>query len=144
MRVVGSLSSRLFTRSFSSGRPALTVLSEEEVMLQEMVRKFAQDQVKPHVLAMDEKAKMRPEIVQECFNAGLMGIETPTELQGAGMSFFSSIVVIEELARIDPSVSVMVVSTSWSQGSSEIMRGCESFFFFFLFFFCFFFFFCLF
>jgi alkylation response protein AidB-like acyl-CoA dehydrogenase len=43
-----------------------------------------------------------------------MGIETPTELQGAGMSFFSSIVVIEELARIDPSVSVMVVSSRWS------------------------------
>jgi short-chain 2-methylacyl-CoA dehydrogenase len=73
-----------------------------------LVRKFALDKVAPHVLAMDEAAKMRPEIVQECFSAGLMGIETPTELSGAGMSFFSSIVVIEELARVDPAVSVMV------------------------------------
>jgi len=91
-----------------SGVRALTQLTEEEVMLRDTVRKFALDHVAPHVQAMDRDAKMRPEIVQQCFEAGLMGIETPEELDGAGMSFFSSIVVIEELARIDPSVSVMV------------------------------------
>merc|ERR1711991_1107076 len=105
LRATGTLLSR---RLMSSGHPALTALSEEDVMLQEMVRKFCADHVTPHVLSMDESAKMRPEIVKEAFNAGLMGIETPSELQGAGMSFFQSIIVIEELARIDPSVSVMV------------------------------------
>jgi len=77
-------------------------------MLQETVRKFAADHVAPHVLAMDEAAKMRPDVVQQCFDAGLMGIETSAELDGAGMSFFSSIIVVEELARVDPAVSVMV------------------------------------
>merc|ERR1711991_690180 len=105
LRATGTLLSR---RLMSSGHPALTALSEEDVMLQEMVRKFCADHVTPHVLSMDESAKMRPEIVKEAFNAGLMGIETPSELQGAGMSFSSSIVVIEELARVDPAVSVMV------------------------------------
>jgi short/branched chain acyl-CoA dehydrogenase len=47
-------------------------------------------------------------VIQECFSQGLMGIETPSELGGAGMTFFSSVLVIEELARVDPSVSVMV------------------------------------
>merc|ERR1711991_603340 len=105
LRATGTLLSR---RLMSSGHPALTALSEEDVMLQEMVRKFCADHVTPHVLSMDESAKMRPETVKEAFNAGLMGIETPSELQGAGMSFFQSIIVIEELARIDPAVSVMV------------------------------------
>lgn len=89
-------------------RLPLTALSEDEVMLQETVRRFAREQVAPHVLAMDEAAKMRPELVRACFESGLMGIETPSELQGAGMSFFSSVIVIEELARVDPAVSVMV------------------------------------
>jgi len=60
------------------------------------------------VLEMDEAAKMPMSLITECFNAGLMGIETETKYSGAGMSFFSSILAIEELARIDASVSVMV------------------------------------
>lgn len=97
---------RVFARRFHSS--ALTTLSEDEAMLRETVRKFAQETVKPHVTAMDEAGHMKSEIVQACFDQGLMGIETPTELGGAGMSFFSSCIVIEELARVDPSVSVMV------------------------------------
>jgi short/branched chain acyl-CoA dehydrogenase len=77
-------------------------------MLAESVRKFANETVKPRVLAMDESASMDPAVIKGCFEQGLMGVETPSELGGAGMSFFSSIVVIEELARVDPSVSVMV------------------------------------
>ncbi len=101
---------RAAARLLSSGLPnrSLTMLSADEQMLQESVRRFALDTVKPHVAAMDAEGGMRPDIVQACFAQGLMGIETPSELQGAGMSFFSSIVVIEELARVDPSVSVMV------------------------------------
>ena len=94
---------------FNSAAPApVTRLSEEEQMLVNSVREFSQKTVKPKVLAMDEAAKMDPEIIQQCFAQGLMGIETPADLSGSGMSFFSSILAIEELARIDPSVSVMV------------------------------------
>lgn len=57
---------------------------------------------------MDEKEEMAPEIVEQCFEQGLMGIEIPEEYGGAGMNFTSAIVGIEELARVDPSVSVMV------------------------------------
>ena len=97
-----------FQRSFSSSSNPLTKLSEDDLMLKESVRRFALDMVKPHVQEMDETSVMRPEIVQACFEQGLMGIETPEDLGGAGMSFFSCCLVIEELARTDPSVSAMV------------------------------------
>jgi len=88
--------------------PPVTKLSEEEEMLVQSVRDFCQKEIKPRVLAMDEAQKMAPEVIKGCFDAGLMGIETPSELGGSGMSFFSSILAIEELARIDGAVSVMV------------------------------------
>jgi short-chain 2-methylacyl-CoA dehydrogenase len=57
---------------------------------------------------MDEKQKMDPELIRSCFEQGYMGIEIPSEHGGNGMPFTNSIVVIEELAKVDPSVSVMV------------------------------------
>lgn len=77
-------------------------------MLQKTVRDFALTHVAPRTLKMDEVQKMDKEVIDEAFKAGLMGIETPSDLQGSGMSFFSSILAIEELARIDAAVSVMV------------------------------------
>lgn len=56
---------------------------------------------------MDEKEKMDPSIIKGLFDLGLMGIETSTDHGGAGASFTSAIVAIEELAKVDPSVSVM-------------------------------------
>jgi len=56
---------------------------------------------------MDENEKMDAGIIEQCFENGLMGIEIPEEFGGAGMNFTSAIVGIEQLARVDPSVSVM-------------------------------------
>lgn len=57
---------------------------------------------------MDEKQKMDGAVIQACFDQGYMGIEIPPEHGGNGMPFTNSIIVIEELAKVDPSVSVMV------------------------------------
>lgn len=57
---------------------------------------------------MDEAEAMDPTIVEQLFEQGLMGIEIPEEFGGAGMNFTAAILAIEELARVDPSVSVMV------------------------------------
>lgn len=86
----------------------LTTLSEEEQMFQDAVRSFAQNTVGPRVLAMDHAQKMDQEIIDGAFEMGLMGIEIPEQYQGAGASFFTAILAIEELAAIDPSVSVCV------------------------------------
>lgn len=87
---------------------ALTVLSQEEKMFYDQAYAFAKARVLPHVREMDEQQHMRPEIISECFDLGLMGIEIPERFGGAGSTFFNSIMVIEALARVDASLGVMV------------------------------------
>ncbi|KAK5121306.1 hypothetical protein LTR85_005472 [Meristemomyces frigidus] len=82
--------------------------SETEQMMAEAVSKFANETILPKVREMDENEKMDPSIVEQLFEQGLMGIEIPEKYGGAGMNFTAAIVGIEELARVDPSVSVMV------------------------------------
>lgn len=86
----------------------ITHFSETEQMLCESVSKFANDVIAPKVREMDEAEKMDPQIIEQLFEQGLMGFEIPEEYGGAGMNFTAAIVGIEELARVDPSVSVMV------------------------------------
>lgn len=89
------------------GRP-LTSLSEDERMFRSSVREFAEGELRSHVEHMDEVAKLDPAIIKQCFQLGLMGIETPDEYGGAGATFFSAILAVEELSRVDASVGVLV------------------------------------
>jgi alkylation response protein AidB-like acyl-CoA dehydrogenase len=89
-------------------RPALTALSEEEQMFRDMVRQFAEEQIAPLVHDMDQAARLDPQLVETLFELGLMGIEIPEQHGGAGASFFTSVLVVEELSRIDPAVAVLV------------------------------------
>lgn len=76
-------------------------------MLRDLVQRFATDVVGPRVREMDEKESMDPAIIKGLFEQGLMGIETSAEHGGAESSFTSAIIVVEELAKVDPAVSVM-------------------------------------
>ncbi len=89
------------------GRP-LTSLSEDEEMFRGSVREFAEGELTPRVEEMDEHAKLDPALIKQCFDLGLMGIETPEEYGGAGANFFTAILAVEELSRVDPSVGVLV------------------------------------
>ena len=86
----------------------LTQLSEEETMFQASVRRFAAERLSPHVRAMDDAGVFRKELLTELFELGLMAIDVPEEYGGQGGSFFQAILAIEELARVDPSASVIV------------------------------------
>src|SRR3989440_1579619 len=90
-----------------TARP-LTVLSEDEEMFRASVREFAEGELRPRVAEMDEQGKLDPALIRQCFDLGLMGIETPEEFGGAGAGFFTAIVAVEELSRVDPSVGVFV------------------------------------
>jgi alkylation response protein AidB-like acyl-CoA dehydrogenase len=87
---------------------ALTQLSEDEQMLQRTVREFARERILPLVREMDEQQKMDRGIIDSLFELGLMGIEIPEEFGGAGGTFFQSILAVEAVSEIDPSVGVMV------------------------------------
>ncbi len=86
----------------------LTQLSEEESALREVVADFARNEIGPHVQAMDATQELLPELVRKFFDLDLMGIEVPERYGGAGSSFFNTILVVEELSRVDPSVGVLV------------------------------------
>jgi butyryl-CoA dehydrogenase/short/branched chain acyl-CoA dehydrogenase len=90
-----------------TARP-LTLLSEDEEMFRASVREFAEGELRPRVEEMDERGKLDPTLIKQCFDLGLMGIETPEEYGGAGAGFFTAIVAVEELSRVDPSVGVFV------------------------------------
>jgi alkylation response protein AidB-like acyl-CoA dehydrogenase len=87
---------------------ALTTLTEEEQLFAKSVRDFAEAEIKPYVREMDDKQKIRPEILEKCFQLGIMGIEPGEEYGGSGGSFFMACLAIEELARVDASISVCV------------------------------------
>jgi alkylation response protein AidB-like acyl-CoA dehydrogenase len=77
-------------------------------MFRASVREFAEGELRPRVAQMDENGKLDPDLIKQCFKLGLMGIETPEEYGGAGATFFSSILGVEELSRVDASVGVLV------------------------------------
>jgi alkylation response protein AidB-like acyl-CoA dehydrogenase len=88
--------------------PPLTALSEDERIFRDSVREFAGAQIRPLVREMDEQARMSPALVQQLFDLGVMGIEVPESYGGAGGRFFHSVLAVEELSRVDPSVGVLV------------------------------------
>lgn len=87
---------------------ALTVLSEDEEQFRAAVREFAEGEVRPKVESMEHNSKLDSDLIKQCFELGLMAIESPEEYGGAGSSIFNAIIAIEELARVDASVSVFV------------------------------------
>src|SRR5215210_7335634 len=94
------------TEAYASG--PLTSYSEDEQMFRASVREFAEGEIRPRVEEMDEQAKMSTDVLKQLFDLGLMSIETPEEFGGAGASFFTAIIGVEELSRVDPSVGVLM------------------------------------
>ncbi|XP_038629277.1 short/branched chain specific acyl-CoA dehydrogenase, mitochondrial isoform X1 [Scyliorhinus canicula] len=85
----------------------LQTFTEAEMMMKEAVAKFAQERIAPLVRKMDEESHMDESVIAGLFEQGLMGIEIEEQYGGPESSFFSSILVIEELAKVDPSVAVV-------------------------------------
>ena len=88
--------------------PALTQLSEDEELFRNSVRQFAVEQIAPRARAMDEAQKMDAALIKQLFELGLMGIEIPESLGGAGGTFFDAVLAVEALSAADPSVGVLV------------------------------------
>ncbi|MGH7502396.1 MAG: acyl-CoA dehydrogenase [Longimicrobiales bacterium] len=109
-----------------AARPPLTALSEEEQMFRDMVRQFAEDVIAPRVPAMDEAAAIDPDLIPQIFELGLMGVEVPDSMGGAGASFFTTVLVVEELSRVDPSIGVFVDVQNTLVNSCLLRFGSDS------------------
>jgi alkylation response protein AidB-like acyl-CoA dehydrogenase len=89
-------------------RPPLTILSEEEDLFRAAVADLAETAVRPLVRAMEEAGKIDADLTRQFAELGLMGIEVPEELGGAGGSLFMVTLAVEELSKVDASAAIQV------------------------------------
>jgi alkylation response protein AidB-like acyl-CoA dehydrogenase len=105
------------------------VLGEDELMFRDAVREFAESEIAPRVRAMDESQQIDEALIPLLFEMGLMGVEVPERFGGAESSFFTAVLVVEELSRVDPSVGVLVdvqntlVNNAFLQWGSEEVKA---------------------
>jgi alkylation response protein AidB-like acyl-CoA dehydrogenase len=109
--------------------PALTRLAEDEVIFRDSVYEFADKEMRPLARDMDEQAKFSPELIKKLFELGVMSVEVPESFGGAGGTFFHSVLAVESLSRVDPSVGVLVdvqntlvINAVMRWGTDEIKR----------------------
>ncbi|HEV2752007.1 MAG TPA: acyl-CoA dehydrogenase [Gemmatimonadales bacterium] len=86
----------------------LTKLSEEEELFRDTVRAFAERAVKPRVASMEKASAVDPDLLKQCFELGLMGIDIPESLGGAGGKLLMTVLAVEELSAVDASVAIFV------------------------------------
>ena len=94
-------------------------LSDEQALLRKSVREFAETEMRPHIMEWDNAQHFPFELVPKLAALGLMGIQFPESVGGAGMSGVDYCICIEELARVDPSVSLSVAAHN-GLGASHI------------------------
>ncbi|MBI3652658.1 MAG: acyl-CoA dehydrogenase [Acidobacteria bacterium] len=104
----------------------LTTLTDEEALFQQSVREFAEQEIRPLAAEMDEQSKFKPQLLQQLFDLGLMGIGIPEEYGGQGGTFFNSILAVEELSRVDPSAGVIVDVQNTLVNNALLLWGNEA------------------
>ena len=88
--------------------PALTTLTDIERLVYDGVYEFADKEIRPLVRQMDEDSHIPRTLLDRLFDLNVMGIEIPESEGGAGGTFFHSVLAVEALSRVDPSIGVLV------------------------------------
>lgn len=85
-------------------------LPEHVEALRQEVRKFAEKEIRPHVMTWDEAKTFPAAVVKQLGEMGMMGVIFPEEYGGAGMGYLEYATVVEELSRVDGSVGITVAA----------------------------------
>lgn len=93
--------------------------TEEQEMMRKMVRDFAENEITPHIEAM-ERGEFPKTILHKMGELGLMGIPIPEQYGGAGMDFMSYIIAINEISKVSPTLGV-ILSVHTSVGTNPIV-----------------------
>jgi len=88
------------------------LLAEEQIMLKDMVAKFAKDKIAPFASDNEKNHRYPAEIIREAGELGLMGIAYPTEYGGSGMDYMSYFLAVEEISRWCASTGVIISAHS--------------------------------
>jgi butyryl-CoA dehydrogenase/short/branched chain acyl-CoA dehydrogenase len=105
---------------------SLLVLTEDEQLFRDNIRRFAEESLRPLVREMDERGSLDHSLIEQFHQLGLMGIEIPEEYGGSGGTFFEAILAVEELSRVDPSAGVLVDVQNTLVNNALIRWGSEA------------------
>ena len=100
-------------------------LTDDQELLRQGVREFAEIELRPHVMEWDEAQYFPRELLPKLAGLGLMGIQFPEAYGGAGLSAVDYCICIEELARVDPSVCLSVAAHNGLGAAHIFMFGTE-------------------
>jgi hypothetical protein len=84
--------------------------TQEQQVLRETIRSFAEERIGPHVREWDDAAHFPREVFAELGEMGVLGTLFPEAYGGAGMSYVDYVIIVEELSRVDPSVGIGVAA----------------------------------
>ena len=101
-------------------------LSDDQALLRRSIREFAETEIRPHIMEWDESQHFPKELVPKLAALGLMGIQFEEMWGGAGMSAVDYCICIEELARVDPSVSLSVAAHNGLGAAHINMFGTDA------------------
>lgn len=90
--------------------PFLTELTENQIIIRDTIRDFAEKNIRPVVMEYDEAQKFPMEIMKQLGELGFLGILVPEEYGGAGLGYVEYALIIEELSKVDPSVGLSVAA----------------------------------
>jgi len=85
-------------------------LTEEQTLIKDTIRDFADKTVRPVIMAFDESQKFPTDIMHQLGEMGFLGILIPEQYGGAGLGYIEYALVIEELAKVDPSLALSVAA----------------------------------
>ncbi len=101
-------------------------LTEEQELLRRSVREFAESEIRPHVMEWDNAQHFPLELLPKMAELGLMGVQFPEAYGGAAMTALEYCLCIEELARVDPSISLSVAAHNGLGAAHIAMFGSEA------------------
>ncbi len=85
-------------------------LSEELLEIKRIVREFAENEIRPHVMEWDEKQIFPCDVLKKLAELGFLGVLVPTEYGGAGLGYTEYVTIVEELSRVDGSIGISVAA----------------------------------
>ena len=100
--------------------------TDEQRQLRRTVREFAEGEIAPHVREWDERSEFPSAVIRQCGEMGLMGTIFPEEYGGAGYGYIEYAAVVEELARVDPSVGLIVAAHTSLCSNHLYLAGSET------------------
>ena len=100
-------------------------LSEEQQILKQAMREFAEGEIAPGAAERDEQARFPSELIPKLAEQGLLGIMVPEEYGGAGYDALSSAIILEEIARVDAAVALLVGSHNALCSGHILLAGTD-------------------